>query len=157
MLIRTEFDWKGDNEKFRIRHLFVRSQHWLIGKSWSSFNNVAYLIQAIDGRFAGGAIGTRPVQIRYYNQSGKWKYQISAEYHKPTLIQPDTLGAESTIVIPGLAANASFKTNSMDIMVAGVLRMNRVQFTSGEKSSQSQLGYGALIAAKLHLNNRNRP
>ena len=156
MLIRTEFDWKGDNEKFRIRHLFIRSKNWLIGKSWSSFNNVAYLIQAIDGRFAGGAIGTRPVQIRYYNQSGKWKYQFSAEYHKPTLIQPDTLGAESAIVIPGFAGNASFKTNSMEIMVAGVLRMNRVQLTSGEKKSQSQLGYGGLVAAKLHLNKRNR-
>ena len=156
ILIRTEFDWKGDNEKFRIRHLFFRTQHWLIGKTWSSFNNVSYLIQAIDGRFAGGAIGTRPVQIRYYNQSGKWKYQISAEYLKPTLIQPDTLRAESALVIPGLAGNISYKTNSIDIMAAGVLRMNRVQFTSGEKSNQSQLGYGALIAAKLHLNSSNR-
>lgn len=156
MLIRIELDWKGDNEKFRIRHLFLRSQHWLVGKSWSSFNNVAYLIQGIDGRFAGGAIGTRPVQIRYYNQTNKWKYQFSAEYHKPTLIQPDTLGAESTIIIPGLAGKASFKTNYFDIMAAGVVRMNSVQFTSGDKRSQSQLAYGGLITAKLHLNEKNR-
>ena len=46
MLIRFEFDWKGDNEKFRIRHLFLRTKHWLLGKSWSSFNNVSLLIQA---------------------------------------------------------------------------------------------------------------
>ena len=68
VLIRIEFDWKGDNEKFRVRHLFIRNKNWLIGKTWSSFNNVSYLIQAVDGRFAGGAVGTRPAQVRYYNQ-----------------------------------------------------------------------------------------
>lgn len=156
LLIRSEFDWKGDTEKFRIRHLFIRSKNWLIGKSWSTFNNVAYLIQAVDGRFAGGAIGTRPVQLRYYNQSGKWKYQVSLEYLKPSLIQPDSVVAESSMVIPGLASNGSFKTDFVDIVLAGVLRMNRVQFTAGDKRSQSQLGYGGLIAAKLHLNKRNR-
>ncbi len=104
MLIRIEVDWKGDNEKFRIRHLFLRTNNWLIGKSWSSFNNVAYLVQAVDGRFAGGAIGTRPVQLRYYNQTNKWKYQFSLEYSLSSLIQPDTLGAEAINVIPNFAA-----------------------------------------------------
>ncbi|MCK5207936.1 MAG: hypothetical protein KAQ79_07945 [Cyclobacteriaceae bacterium] len=36
MLFRIELDWKGDNKKFRIRHLFLLTKHWLIGKSWSS-------------------------------------------------------------------------------------------------------------------------
>lgn len=54
MLIRIEFDWKGDNEKFRIRHLFLRNENLLLGKTWSLFNNVSYLIQAIDGRFVEG-------------------------------------------------------------------------------------------------------
>jgi hypothetical protein len=156
MLIRIELDWKGDKEKFRIRHLFLRSEHWLIGKSWSSFNNVDYLTQGIDGRFMGGAVGTRPVQIRYYNQTGQWKYQFSAEYHNPTLIQPDTVGAESTIIIPGFAGNVSFRTNSFEVMLAGVLRMNSLQFTLDGKGRQSEIGYGGLIAAKLHLNERNR-
>jgi hypothetical protein len=156
MLIRLEFDWKGDDEKFRIRHLFLRTKHWLIGKSWSSLNNVSYQFQGIDGRFTGGAVGSRPLQVRYYNHIRKWKYQISIEHFKPSLIQPDTLGAEGTIIIPDLAGNLSYETGSFNIMVAGVLRINEVQFTSGKKGSQSQLGYGGLIAAKLHLNERNR-
>ena len=156
MLIRIELDWKGDSEKLRIRHMFLRTEHWLIGQSWSSFNNVDYLIQAIDGRFMGGAVGTRPVQIRYYNQTGQWKYQVSAEYNNPKLIQPETLGAESKIRIPGFAGKVGFKTQSFEIMLAGVLRMNSLQFTSDDKGSQSEIGYGGLIAAKLHLNERNR-
>lgn len=156
MLIRSEFDWKGDTEKFRIRQMYIRSKNWLIGKSWSTFNNVPYLTQAVDGRFTGGAIGTRPVQLRYYNKSEKWKYQVSLEYLKPSLIQPDSAVAESSVVIPALAGNGSFKTDFVDILLAGVLRMNRVQFTTGDKRTQSQLGYGGMIAAKLHLNKRNR-
>ena len=156
LLIRIELDWKGDNEKFRIRHLYLRSEHWLVGKSWSSFNNVAYLTQAVDGRLTGGAVGVRPVQIRYYNQTEKWSYQFSAEYQKPTLIQPDTLGAQSDVIFPGFTGNVSYKTNSFDIMLAGVLRINRVQFTSDYNGSQSETGYGGLVAAKIHLNKKNR-
>ncbi len=156
MLIRIELDWKGDVEKFRIRHLFLRTEHWLIGKSWSSVNNVSYQIQGIDGRFAGGAVGTRPVQIRYYNQISNWKYQFSIEYMQPSLIQPDTLGAEGVTFIPDLAGNVSYSNKYLDIMFAGLIRMNRVQFTLDERGRQSQMGYGGLIAAKVHFNERNR-
>lgn len=156
MLIRIEVDWKGDNEKFRTRHLFLRTEHWLIGKSWSSFNNVSYLVQAVDGRFAGGAIGTRPVQLRYYNMTNKWKYQFSLEYSLPSLIQPDTLGVEATNLIPNFAANISYESEIVNIMIAGVLRSNRVQYTDNGNGSENHLGYGAVLAVKLKINKNNR-
>ena len=156
MLIRVEVDWKGDKEKFRIRHLFLRTNNWLIGKSWSSFNNVAYLVQAVDGRFAGGAIGTRPVQLRYYNQTNKWKYQFSLEYSLPSLIQPDTLGAEAIILIPNIAANISYENRFLNFMVAGVLRSNRAQYTINDTGSQNLLGYGGILAVMLDINKNNR-
>jgi hypothetical protein len=156
MLIRIEVDWKGDNEKFRIRHLFLRNNNWLIGKSWSSFNNVSYLVQAVDGRFAGGAIGTRPVQLRYYNQTNYWKYQFSLEYSLPSLIQPDTLGVEATNLIPNFATNISYESGIVDIMVAGVLRSNRVQYTNNGSGNENHVGYGGVLAVKLKINNNNR-
>ena len=156
MLIRFELDWKGDNEKFRIRQLYLRSEHWLVGKTWSTFTNAAYLPQGVDGRFMGGAVGIRPVQIRYYNEIGNWNYQFSLEYHNPSLIQPDTLGAESAVTIPGIAGKVSYATNSFDIMLSGVLRLNSVQYTEDKKGNQSETGYGGLFAAKLHLNKKNR-
>jgi hypothetical protein len=156
MLIRIELDWKGDNEKFRVRHLFLRTEHWLLGKTWSSFNNVSYLIQAVDGRFAGGAVGTRPTQVRYYNQSNKWKYQFSLEYAKPSLIQPDTLGAETVNLIPNFATNIGYDGRFLKLMVAGVVRSNRVQYTSNDKGNQNLPGYGGILAFMLDLNKNNR-
>ncbi len=156
MLIRIEMDWKGTNEKFRIRHLFLRSGNWLVGKSWSSFNNVSYLLQAIDGRFAGGGIGTRPPQLRYYNQTKRWKYQFSLEYSIPSLVQPDTLGAESINLIPNLAYNISYESSFLSLMLAGVLRSNQVQYTKKETWNQNLAGYGGVFAVKLEINEKNR-
>jgi len=156
ILIRIEFDWKGDYEKFRVRHLYLRSKRWLLGKTWSSFNNVSLLIQTIDGRFAGGAVGTRPSQIRYYNQTKRWKYQFSLEYAKPTLVQPDTLGAEAINLIPNFATNLSYENRFLNLMVAGVLRSNRVQYTTNDTGYQNLPGYGGLIALRLDLNKNNR-
>ena len=84
------------------------------------------------------------------------KISVFSQYLNPTLIQSDTLETESTIISPCLAGKISFKTNAFDIMLAGVLRMNRVQFTSDDKGSQSEIGYEGLIAAKFLLNERNR-
>lgn len=156
MLIRIEFDWKGGNEKFRIRHLFLRNKNWLLGKSWSSFNNVSYLIQAVDGRFAGGGIGTRPPQLRYYNQTNRWKYQFSLEYSLPSLVQPESLGAESINLIPNLATNISYENRFLNLMLAGVLRSNRVQYTKNETWNQNLAGYGGVLALKLDINQNNR-
>jgi hypothetical protein len=156
MLIRIEFDWKGDNEKFRIRHLFLRNENWLLGKTWSSFNNVSYLIQAVDGRFSGGAVGTRPTQVRYYNKINRWKYQFSLEYAKPSLVQPDTLGAEAVNLIPDFAINIGYESRFLKLMLAGVLRSNRVQYTINAKGNQSLPGYGGILALMLDLNENNR-
>jgi hypothetical protein len=41
-------------------------------------------------------------------------------------------------------------------MVAGVLRRNRVQFTSGDRDSQALTGYGIVVAAAVPLGVRNR-
>jgi hypothetical protein len=156
LLIRMEFDWKGDTERFRIRHLFVRSPHFLIGKSWSSTANISYLIQGIDARFAGGGVGVRPPQVRYYNHKNKWKYQVSLEYLSPKLLQPDTLAAEGAIVFPSLAARVDHEIGPLRWMVSGVLRWNRVQFAVDDGRSETIPGYGGAWAAAYRLGERNR-
>ncbi len=102
LLIRMEIDWKGDTEKFRVRHIFVRSKNWLFGQAWSTMNNLAFLPLAVDGRSAGAGVGQRPPQIRYYTARQNWKYQVSLEYKKTTMIKPASLNAISQVVIPDL-------------------------------------------------------
>ena len=74
VLVRFELDWKGTDEKFRIRHIFMRTQHWIVGKTWTSFTALPYLPQTVAGHMTGAASGYRTPQIRYYNKIGNWKY-----------------------------------------------------------------------------------
>ena len=154
LLGRVEVDWKGDDEAFRIRHLFMRNRHWLVGQSWSSFNNISSVIQTIDSRFSGGAVGTRPVQIRYYDHFDRLTYQFSLEYLAPKLIQPDTLGAASTIVIPNVAGRLRVAPGPVELVVAGVYRTNQVHLADGR--SQTLPAYGGLVAVTWELGSRNR-
>jgi len=155
-LIRFELDWKGTDEAFRIRHMFMRTRHWILGKTWTSFTALPYLPQTVGGHMTGAASGVRVPQIRYYNSSGNWKYQASLEYQKGSLIKPDTLNAESQVLLPAMAARFSYAGKWGQAGAALLLKPNKMQFTVNENEVQSVTGYGANIGTKFNIGQRNR-
>ena len=156
LLIRMEVDWKGDDENFRIRHFFLRSEHWLIGQSWSTFNSLAFLPLAVDGRLTGAALGMRTPQVRYYTSGQSWDYQVSLEYRTTTMLKPESLNAISRVVVPDLAGRVAHRTDRSEVAVAGILRPNRLQFPDDDNRVQQLLGYGGLLGLKYRLSARNR-
>lgn len=155
---RLEVDWKGTDEKFRIRHLFVRGPSWLLGKSWTSVTNLHFLPKTVDGHYTGAGIGTRPPQIRYGSSAmdDRVKYQVSAEYQVPTLIKPDEVEAEAELLWPAIAGRVEYEHKRLLVGLGGVVRQNQVQFTGDEKKSQEELGYGAMFGALLNVTGRDR-
>jgi hypothetical protein len=156
LLIRMEVDWKGEEERFRIRHFFVRSKHWLIGKTWSTFNNLAFLPLAVDGRLVGGGAGVRPPQVRHYREGQNWDYQVSVEYRDTSMVKPESLNALSRVVIPDVAGRVGHRTDRSEVAVAGLLRPNRLQFPDHENRVQTLLGYGGLLGFRYRLTDQNR-
>jgi hypothetical protein len=155
---RVEADWKGTSEKFRIRHLFVRGPHWLLGKSWTSITNLHFLPKTVDGHFSGAAIGTRPPQIRYSSSEmdDRLKYQVSAEYQVPTLIKPDQVEADAELLVPAIVGRVEYGNERVVVGLGGLVRQNLVQFTGDEKKSQDELGYGAMLGALVNVTGRDR-
>jgi hypothetical protein len=156
LLIRMEVDWKGDEEAFRIRHFFLRSKHWLIGKTWSTMNNVSFIPLTVDGRVAGAGVGPRPPQVRYYTAGQNWDYQASLEYRATTMVKPASLDAISRTFLPDLAGRLGHRTDRSEVAVAGILRPNRLQFPDDEHRVQQLLGYGGLLGVRYRLNDRDR-
>lgn len=156
LLARVEVDFKGTDEKFRVRHAFVRTPHWLVGKSWSSFNTLDFLPLTVDGHGAASAAGIRPPQVRYYNSFGAFRYQASLEYQTPTLVKPDFLDAEGRVIAPALAGSITFENEAALLSLAGLLKPNRVQFTGETKEAQNLLGGGLMVGAKLDFDDDNR-
>lgn len=156
LLVRFELDWKGTTEKFRVRHLFMRSQNWIVGFTWNGFTTLAYLPQTVAGHMTGAVSGRRTPQFTYYNEQNNWKYQLGLEYNTASLIKPDTLGAVSRVIFPALVGQFSYAGDWGQVGMGAMLKPNRVQFTGGDKRAESILGYGAMIAAKFNIKKKNR-
>jgi len=156
VMIRMEIDWKGDAEDFRIRHLFLRSKHWLVGQSWSTMNNLAFLPLSVDGRVLGAGLGLRTPQVRYYNSRENVSYQASLEFRETSLLKPASQNAISQVAIPDLAGRVSHRTDRSELAVAAILRPNRVQFPDEDNRVQKLLGYGGVLGFRYRLNDRNR-
>ncbi len=158
LLARMEFDFKGTDEKFRVRHAFLRGPHFLVGQVWSSFNNVEYLPLTVDGHYLGGGLGIRPAQFRYYGSvlKEKLQYQVSAEFKTAKLVKPDTVDAEARVVVPAIAGQITYPSDWGQVGGSVLIKPNRVQFTGASKRVDNILGFGGLVGAKFNLGTRNR-
>jgi hypothetical protein len=156
VLIRLETDWKGDAEQFRVRHFFVRSKNWLIGQSWSTFNNLAFLPQTVDGRMAGAGLGMRTPQVRYYTSHLDWNYQLSLEYRATSISKPESVNAITEVFLPDLAGRVGHSHGRWNVAAAGILRPNRIQYPDDDNSVEQLLGYGGVLGLSYRMSDRNR-
>jgi hypothetical protein len=156
VLIRLETDWKGDTEQFRVRHFFLRSKNWLLGHTWSTFNNLAFLPQTVDGRMAGAGLGMRTPQVRYYTSYLDWNYQISLEHRATTISKPETVNAITEILLPDLAGRVDHSLGRWNFAAAGILRPNRIQYPDDGNRVENLLGYGGVLGVSYRVNDRNR-
>jgi len=148
LAFKSEFDFKGRNEKFRIRHMFMRSKSWLFGQHWSAFNSVPFLPLIVDGHGTGGGAGTRPVQIKYMQRRGDFTYKISLEDNKPKIVAADFFDATVDNPVPNLAGNLDYKRNWGQLRFAAEVTPNRVKFDGG---TSKDLGWGLILAGKYRI------
>ena len=150
---RAEFDFRGDDgEALRIRHLYMRTSHWVFGKTWTAVNTIIALPTTLDYHSTSAAVGPRITQAKYMNGFGPWSYQISLEDHKPKIAAPDSLSASATNPLPNLAGKISHKVSWGEIRFGGLLAANRVSYTGG---TESDLGWAATLMTNLNINDNN--
>ena len=133
----------------RIRHAFIKYNKWTFGQTWSTFQDVSVLPEALD--FVGPAESTtfiRQAMIRYTTGN----LELAVE-------NPETfaIGDDGTSFVPGhdtipdLIARYSFKfSGGSYIRVAGVVRsLNIDQQPIGV--SVDETGFGVSVSAKFKL------
>ncbi len=151
--LRAEFDWKGiGDDELRIRQMYLRTRHWVVGKNWPVMNNINFQPLALDYHGVGGVIGERTNQIRYMNGFEKWSYRISLEDRKQKIVAPDAIEASAKRDFPNLAASLSHNADWGEVRVSGMLVPNEVRYDGG---SQSDLGWGLLFGTRLVVNDSN--
>ncbi|GLS84369.1 DcaP family trimeric outer membrane transporter [Paraferrimonas haliotis] len=120
----------------RLRHMFVSVDNWLVGQTWSTFQNPGALPEALD--FVGAAEGTpfvRQTQIRYTNggfqfavenpeatitaQDGSRKVSGTGSYMPDFVARYNLEAGITKFTFAGLARQLSYKTSTMDESVFG--------------------------------------
>jgi len=151
--IETDFFTHGDGNEVvsnsyspRLRHAFVKYNNWTLGQTWSTFQDVAALPEALD--FVGPAESTtfiRQSMIRY--ASGN--LELAAE-------NPQTFvagGTRDRSTIPDLIGRYTFKLDGGSyVKVAGLVRSIKIEDT-GSGSQPDETGFGLSASAKFMLDN----
>ncbi len=133
-----------------IRHAFASWNGWLAGETWSNFQDVAALPDAVD--FIGPTEGTvfvRQAQLRY--TSGPWSFSLE---NPETFLTPFRGNASKLSSDDGWLPDASLRyTHKGDFGhfgVAGLLRQLRYETGDGTVDGQ-QVGYGLSFSGKYNL------
>ncbi|WJG08831.1 DcaP family trimeric outer membrane transporter [Aliiglaciecola sp. LCG003] len=135
----------------RVRHAFIKYNNWLIGQTWSTFQDVRTLPETLD--FIGttdGTIFVRQAMVKY--SSGG--FEVSLE-NPETTISP--FGGGARIVgddntLPDLAARYTFKGDWGHFAVAGLLRqLEYVDKQGSANIDTTETSAGISLTAKFML------
>jgi hypothetical protein len=162
---KIEFDFLVTNQPFenervsnsylpRMRHAFVTIDNWLIGQTWSTFQDVVALPDNLD--FIGPAEGTvfnRQPMIRY-TRGG---LQIALEQPE-TLITTQTGGRaplEGQDQLPDLVLRYNATGEFGHLTLAGIARQLRATDALTGNEDETAMGWGVSGSGKLKLGSRD--
>jgi len=130
----------------RLRHAFIKYNKWTFGQTWSTFQDVGALPEALD--FVGPAESTtfiRQAMVRY--TSGNLEVAVE---NPETFVSGGTRGLST---VPDLIARYTFKLNGGSyIKLAGLVRNIKIQDT-GTGSQADETGYGVSASTKFVFGN----
>ena len=129
----------------RLRHAFIKYNKWTFGQTWSTFQDVAALPEALD--FVGPAESTtfiRQAMVRYTTGG----LELAAE-NPQTFVAGGATRDRSTM--PDLIGRYTFKFGDKGsyLKVAGLYRSIKIQDSSGDGSQNDEAGYGLSASTKI--------
>ena len=139
----------------RLRHAFAKFDKWTVGQTWSTFQDVAALPEALD--FVGPAESTtfiRQAMVRYTTGN----LELAAENPEAFVVVPTTVQERGRSTMPDLIARYTFKLGDKGsyVKVAGLYRsikIGTVPVGSAEGRQPDEAGYGVSASTKLMFGN----
>ena len=129
----------------RLRHAFIKYDKWTVGQTWSTFQDVSVLPEALD--FVGPAESTtfiRQAMVRY--TSGN--LELAAENPQAFVVG----GARDFSTVPDLIARYTFKMDGGSyVRVAGLMRSIKVGPEGGSQADET--GWGISASTKFVFGN----
>lgn len=94
-MLEADFEGPNNTSQFRLRHAWIKYDHWFIGQSWSNFGDaLLWPASLIDWDGPTGMVLSRRIQIHYnarFKENGHTSFELSAEYMEPRRLYDYTL------------------------------------------------------------------
>lgn len=150
-LIKVETDFNGTDNKFRIRHAYGQTSHFIIGQTWTNFSDIETLPLTVDVDGPPTAVTVRNVLIKYYlDFKPGWRFRVSIESPSIVIYIPDSLSLEAvTQNYPALATNIKKDWKAVQIKAAGIINPISVRNFDGDR--EALLGRGALLSINTNV------
>jgi hypothetical protein len=132
----------------RVRHAFINYGKWLVGQTWSNFQNVAALPDVVDFIGPSGAtVFMRQPQVRY--TAGKFSFSLE---NPETTITP--FGGGARVVtddnsLPDITARYAWSGDGHSVQLAGIVR--ELQWRNVGLADDSTRGWGVSLSGKTML------
>ena len=134
-----------------LRHAWVKWGNWLAGQSWSNFQDVAALPEAVD--FIGPSESTvfvRQPQLRY--TAGNWSFSVENPETTVNPYQTASSIATDDNGVPDLTVRYNYKASWGHFSIAGLAR--QLVEDNGAFDSTTE-GFGVSVSSKFNINDRN--
>lgn len=139
----------------RIRHAFLKYKNWLIGQTWSTFQDVGALPETVD--FVGATDGTifvRQAMLRY-SQGG---FEIALENPESTITR---YGGGGRIVsddnaTPDITARYTYRDDWGHVSIAGLARkLEYVNKQGANHIDASTSSFGVSLTGKVKVGDKD--
>lgn len=134
-----------------LRHAYLSYGNWLVGQTWTTFQDLGALPETVD--FVGASDGTtfgRQPQVRY----SKGNFQVSLE-NPESFIKPETGASVDTDdnSLPDLVARYTHKADFGHISIAALGR--QIKSKDSTAASDTVMGGGISLSGKVKVGARD--
>jgi hypothetical protein len=151
IFVKVETDFLGVSDALRLRQAYGTFNHFLVGQTWSTFDDPSSIPLTVDLDGPNSSVSTRTVQIRYMgtiHPTLTWDAAIESPSVEASI--PDSVGEEPSFQsFPDVIGRLRQSGTWGHVQLAAVLRSISVRDPSGELDAMA--GYGLLLSGRIYL------
>lgn len=144
----------GNNNAFELNDAYVKLLGLTLGRTWSTFNDMAAIPPTVDFQGPAGAAEMRTTQVRYtHSLKNGIQFAIAAELPETTGTYTDEITEKASQRLPDVPAYVQYnwgKDANSHVRLAGVLR-NMIYRDMVASKNKTQTGYGVQMSSNVNI------
>lgn len=148
-----EMEFEGPSQTPILQQAFVKFRGFTVGKTWSTFGDMAAVPATIDEEGPSSGIEIRQPMIRYtHDFNKKWQASLALEYVVPSFTEHSNNSTSSIRQrIPDIPLNVKYSFTNGGHLQAGAILRNMYYKDNLQEDDKIATGWGTTLSGTLNL------